>query len=333
MKGSAAKGRTRSAGKQTQKARLTQLVVLDALRSWVFPTAAGVVVFVLYVLYNIDVVDVGVAVTVTGVLALLVVLFFGLRGFFEDIPEGRRVALLAGFAVLWCVATVFPFYRAVNRGTPLFTAELKHGGPPVTVPLHDRPGHYSLFVEGHFLPVQGRENRTATYQIALGHDGSTDRLIEGAFSQEWGSQRVGAGRRSSMVPVMHERTLLLDELEDPEGRDLTLQLKELSAGVRDSVTVRIYPPGAPKAVLIALGVLAVAAALGVDAWREKGSSEGLMGTLTVAALVAVALFRNSSAATPGFPQLIFGALVGAIGGAIGGWALSRLAKPLRKYAQ
>jgi hypothetical protein len=201
------------------------------------------------------------------------------------------------------------------------------------VPLHDSPGHYSLFVEGHFLPAQGRENRTATYQIALGHDGSTDRLIAGTFTQEWGSQRVGSGRRSSMVPVMQERTLILDELDDPDGRDLTLQLKELSAGVRDSVTVRVYPPGIPKAVLIALGVLAVAAALGVDAWREKGSSEGLMGTLTVAALVAVALFRNSSTATPGFPQLIFGALVGAIGGALGGWALSRLAKPLRKYAQ
>ena len=287
----------------------------------------------LYVLYNIEVVDVGVAVTVTGVLALLVVLFFGLRGFFEDVPEGRRVALLAGFAVLWCAATILPFYRAVNRGTPLFTAELKQGGPPVTVPLHDNPGHYSLFVEGHFLPVQGRENRTATYQIALGHDSNTDRLIAGAFTQEWGSQRVGSGRRSSTVPVMQERTLILDELDDPDGRDLTLQLKDLSAGVRDSVTVRVYPPGIPKAVLIALGVLAVAAALGVDAWREKGSSEGLMGTLSVAALGGVALFRNSTAATPGFPQLIFSALVGAIGGALGGWALSRLAKPLRKYTQ
>ena len=333
MKGSTAKSRTRTAARQTQKARLTQLVVLDALRSWVFPTAAGIVIFVLYVLYNIDVVDVGVAVTVTGVLALLVVLFFGLRGFFEDIPEGRRVAWLAGFAVLWCAATIFPFYRALNRGTPLFTAELKHGGPPVTVPLHDKPGHYSLFVEGHFLPVQGRENRTATYQIALRHDGTTDRLIEGAFSQEWGSQRIGAGRRSSVVPVMHEKTLILDEVDDPDGRDLTLQLKELSAGVRDSVTVRVYPPGVPNAVLIGLGVLAVAAALGVDIWREKGRSEGLMGTLTVAALVGVALFRNSTAATPGFPQLIFGALVGAVGGAAGGWALSRLAKPLRKYAR
>jgi hypothetical protein len=332
MKGQAARVR-KSAGKRPQSTRLAQLVVFDALRSWVIPTVAAAVVFVLYVLYNIELVALDVAVTTTGCFALLVVLFFGLRGFFEDLPEGPRLALLAGFAVLWFAVTFYPFYRAVNPGTPLFSTELKHDGPPVTIPLHDKPGHYSLYVLGHFLPAEGRENRTATYHIALGHDGGTDRLLEGNFRQEWGSQRVGSGRRSSLVPVMHESSIVIEPLDDPEGRDLTMQLKDISSGVRDSVTIHIYPPGLPLPVLIGLGVLTVAAALVVDAWRPKGNSEGLMGTLTIAALVAVAVFRGSTAATPGFGQLIVGALVGAIGGALGGWLLARLARPLRKYVQ
>ena len=332
MKGQAARAR-KSAGKRPQSARLTQMVVYDALRSWVIPTVAGVVIFVLYVLYNVELVDAEVAVTVAGSLALLVLLFFGLRGFFEDRPDGRRLALLAGFAVLWCAVTFYPFYRAVNPGTPLYSAELKNNGPPVTIPMHDKPGHYSLYVLGHFLPAEGRENRSATYHIAIGHDGGTDRLLEGTFRQEWGSQRIGSGRRSSLVPVMHESSILVEPLDDPEGRDLTMQLKDIASGVRDSVTIRIYPPGIPLPVLIGLGVLTVAAALVVDAWRPKGTSEGLMGTLTIAALVAVAVFRGSTAVTPGFGQLIIGALVGALGGAIGGSLLARLVRPLRKYVQ
>jgi len=325
--------RRKPAGKQAQSARLTQMVIFDALRSWVIPTVAGIIVFVLYVLYNIELIDPGVAVAATGVLALLVLLFYGLRGFFEEQPEGRRAALLAGFALLWCAVTIYPFYRAVNPGTPLFSTDLKRNAAPVTIPLRDKPGHYSLYVEGHFLPTQGRENRTATYQIALGHDGATDRLLEGTFRHEWGSQRIGSGRRSSMVPVMHESNVVVDELDDQDGHDLTLQLKDISEGVRDSVTVHVYSPGIPKVVLIVLGLLTIAAALGVDTWREKGSSEGLMATLTVAALVGVAVFRNSTSAVPGFPQLVVGAVAGAIGGAIGGWVLSRLARPLRKYVQ
>jgi hypothetical protein len=325
--------RRKPAGKQAQNARLTQMVILDALRSWVIPTIAGVIVFVMYVLYNVELIDPAVAVIVTGVLGLVVLLFYGLRGFFAEQPEGRRAALLAGFALLWCAVTIYPFYRAVNPGAPLFSAEIKQNAAPVTIPLRDKPGHYSLYVEGHFLPTQGRENRTATYHLALGHDGATDRLLEGTFRHEWGSQRVGSGRRSSMVPVMHESNVVVDALDDPDGHDLTLQLKDISEGVRDAVTVHVYPPGIPKLALIALGVLTIAAAMGVDTWREKGSSEGLMATLTVSALVGVAVFRTSTATVPGFPQLIVGALAGAIGGAIGGWALSRLARPLRKYVR
>jgi len=260
-----------------------------------------------------------------------VVLFYGLRGFAEHPLTGPMAAVLIGFAILWSTTTFYPFYRAVNPGTPVFSTKLNRNAAPVTLPLQGKPGRYSVIVEGHFEPAPGRENRTAKYSIALGHDGGTDRVLEGTFNQEWGTQRVGAGRRSSLVPVMHQATQVLDEIDDPGGRDLTAKLTDLSPGVGDEVGVRLYAESVPKSVLIGLGVLAVAGALLLDAWRPKGSGEGLMSTLTIAALLAIVVFRGSAVAAPGFPQLAIAALVGTLAGALASSLLWRLTQPLRRY--
>ncbi len=333
MKAQASKSRAKHAPahKRTQSAPLTRLVILDAIRSWVIPAVAIVAGLVTYVLFSVDLVEESFAVTTVGTLALLAVLFYGLRGFTEGPLARQLAAALAAFAILWSVTTFYPFYRAVNPGTPLFSADLKHNGPAVTLPLHGKPSHYNMIIQGHFLPTEGQANRTATYRIAVGHEGSSERVLEGTFSQEWGTQRVGAGRRSSMVPVMHQTTQALAPLDDPDGNDLTAKLTDLSPGVRDSVTVRIYAESIPKAVLIALGVLAILAAVLIDAWRPKGASEGLMATLTMATLLSVIVFRVSAVATPGFPQLVVAALSGTFVGAIAGSLLWRLTRPLRKY--
>ena len=207
MKGQAARAR-KSAGKRPQSARLTQMVVYDALRSWVIPTVAGVVVFVLYVLYSIELVDADVAVTVAGSLALLVLLFFGLRGFFEDRPDGRRLALLAGFAVLWCAVTFYPFYRAVNPGAPLFSAELKtqrparhHSAARQTRPLQP--------VRSGPLPTGARDGRTAPPRITSPSATTAARIgcWRAPFAKNGAASASGAGRRSSLVPVMHESSI------------------------------------------------------------------------------------------------------------------------------
>lgn len=307
------------------------MVVLDALRTWVVPTVAVAAAFAIFVIYNVGLVEDAFAVTSVGIIALLTVLFFGLRSFLEDGLAESGPAILAGFAVLWSAAAIFPFYRTVNPGTPVFTAQLIHKGPAVTVPLGGQPGHYSLIIEGHFLPAEGRSNRTATYRIAVGHDGGTDRVLQGTLSQTWGSQRIGTGRRSSVVPTMHQITHVHEMLDNPEARDLTLQLTDLSPGVRDSLDVRVYAESVPQWALVALALLAVAGAIVVDARRAKSNSEGWMTTLTVAAFVSIAIFRVSAPVNPGFPQLAVAALMGTLAGALGGGVLWRLSQPLRKY--
>jgi len=333
MKAQASKARgAHAARKSTQTAPLTRMIVLDALRSWVIPTVAMTTGFVIFVLYNVDVVDVDVAVTTVGALALAVTLFYGLRGFFDDDLSPALIGVMTAFVALWGASAVYPFYRVMSPGEPLFQTSLTRSGPAVTVPLRGKPGRYRFIVEDHFLAAtEGRTNRTAAYKIALGHEGTTDRLLEGTFSQEWGSQRVGAGRRSSLVPVMHETTQHLDLIEDPEGRDLTVQLTELSAGVGDHVRLRVYTESISTPILVALGVLAIAVAVLLDGWRPKGVSEGLLSTLSLATLLSVVVFRNSSVATPGFPQLIVASLVGTLAGGVGASLLWRLTQPLRKY--
>jgi small basic protein len=332
MKSNAARSRRpHAARKPVQAAPLTQMAVIDSLRSWVVPTVAAALAFVIFVAYNLGLVDDASAVTSVGIIALLTVLFFGLRSFLSQRLEGKVPFILGGFALLWCAAAMYPFYRTVNPGTPVFATQLVPNGPAVTLPLRGQAGRFSITVEGHFLPAEGRTNRTATYSIALGHDGTTDRVLQGTFSQTWGTQRIGSGRRSSVVPTMHQITQARDTFENPEGRDLTLQLTNVSPGIRDNLDIRVYAENLPQWALILLSVMAVVGAVFIDAWRPKGANEGLMTTLTVAAFVSIAVFRVSTPVNPGFPQLAVAALMGTLAGALGGILLWRLGQPLHKY--
>lgn len=332
MKQQATKARAKQgARKQRPTAPVTRMLVVDALRSWVMPTISVVIGGGVFVVYNIGLVETAPAVTIVGTLCLAVTLFFGLRSFTAHPINARLAAVLIAFVGLWGGAAFYPFYRALNPGAPMFTTELRRDGTPVTVPMQGRAGHYTMIVEGHFPPAQGRQNRSATYHIAVGHGGVTDQVVEGTFKEEWRSQRVGAGRRSSLVPVMSESIQALNPIDDPDGRDLTLKLTDLSADFRDTVTVKIYAGGISDPVLIGLGVLALAGAMLVDAWRPKGESEGLMGTLTAATLLGIATFRASSVTTPGFPQFMIAALVGTLVGALAGSVLWRLTQSLKKH--
>jgi hypothetical protein len=308
----------------------TRLVVGGALRGWVVPIVAVVTGFLAFVLYSASVLREPAAVTTVGMAALLLVLYYGLHNFLQHDLDRGTTATLVIFAVLWTASSGYFFYRAVNPGAPLYSTELVRKGPPVSLPFHGKPGHYSLAIEGHFLPAEGHVNRTAAYKLVLSHDGTRDRVIQGAFSQTWSTQRVGSGRRSSLVPSMREMTLVREAVDNPSGNDLTLQLTNLSPGVRNGITVRLYGGGAPQWVLVAISLLALAGASVVDAWRPKGVNEGLMTAMTVAVIAGVGIFRASSPATPGFPQFAVAALMGTLAGALGGSLLWRLTQPLRR---
>ncbi|MFN8628225.1 MAG: hypothetical protein U0587_19915 [Candidatus Binatia bacterium] len=330
-RGTTARAAAPAASRPIHRPPLTRLVAADALRKWAVPTLTFVLGLGAFILHIAGVIQEAAAVAAVGLAALLTVLFYGLRSFLQRRLDSTTAAGLVTFALLWGTAAGYPLYRAVEPGAPLYSTELTRHGPATTLPLQNRPGHYSLIIEGHFLPEEGHVNRTAAYKLVLGHAGAGERVLQGAFSQTWGTQRVGAGRRSSIVPSLRETTLIREPIDNPSGADLTLQLSELSPGVRDAVTVRVYGGGGPRWVWLVIGLVVLAGAIVVDSLRPKGANEGLMTTMTVATIVAILIFRASSAATPGFPQFAVAALMGTLAGALGGTLLWRLTQPLRRY--
>jgi len=315
--------------KGAQTAPLTRMVVTDALRTWIPPTAAAVVGLVIFVLFNIGIVEEASAVSIVGSLALLLLLFYGVRSFTEQAVPMTVAAALVVFVVLWGTAIYYPFYRTLNPGDPLFTKELARN-QSVTVPLAGKAGHYSVLTEGHFTPVQGQQNRTAVYHIEVGHGGAADTVLEGTFEQEWRQERIGAGRRSSVVPALHQKTRHRNEVDDSDGHDLTLKLADLSAEAGDKVTVRVYDELMPQWLLIALGGITLLSALLVDGFRPKGQHEALTSTLTAATLVGLAVFCKSAPAAPGFPQLIVAAVAGVLVSAVSGFIFARVTQPIRR---
>ena len=86
----------------------------------------------------------------------------------------------------------------------------------------------------------------------------------------------------------------------------------------------------PVRTFCKMGVLAIAAALVVDAWRPKETRESIMAMITVGVLAGIVVFRGA-AALPGFPQLFLGLLAGGVTGAMAAIPLNRLMRPLHNY--
>ncbi|MEI4927193.1 hypothetical protein Q8G50_32260, partial [Klebsiella pneumoniae] len=84
-----------------------------------------------------------------------------------------------------------------------------------------------------------------------------------------------------------ETTLSRNTIEDSDGHDFTLKLVDLSKDVRDTVSVKVFEPGLPTAALIVLGIVVLIGAMALDAWRPRGSGDGLMATITASVLFAV----------------------------------------------
>jgi len=304
-----------------QAVQIRRLVVLDALRSWVVPSVAAGGIFVVWVLTSAELMPMAAGLTVAGGLILFIALHAALRAFIDERTAATRAALVGAFAVAWAGVAFYALYSTVNPPPPLFTSELKAQAPPVTVPLQGVAGSYRIVVEGHFLPSKEQASQSGHYRLRVA-DG-TEKMIEGDFTEGWRRQRLG--RRGS-VPVHTVHALGQHTVDSASGDRLTLELTEVSAGIRDTVTVQVYRAAFSTTLLAAFGALLVAAALVIDAWRGTEPGDALMTMETLAVVLGIAAFRSFAPPRPSFGDLIVNGLLGAIAGVPAGALLWRLTR-------
>ncbi|HVN84276.1 MAG TPA: hypothetical protein VMW17_05465 [Candidatus Binatia bacterium] len=317
-----------SARARTQQQRrsttsLTQLTILDALRTWVVPAVTLPGALIIYVLYNVEMVERELSVTILGVLTLITLVWLGVRGFIHERTSQRTAVIVGAYALMWMAATTVPFLALVDPGSPIFSAPL-HANDTVTLPLENRPGEYRLVVEGAFAPTSGQSTRLAHYRLSL-RGGGGEQSLEGRFSERFLQQRLGR-RGSATVRDLHTATQH-DVVSD--GTPLTLALSELAPiDTINSVTVHLYPERFPKVVFVGVAILLAAGAVVVDAWRSREQTSGLLTTITLGAVFAIAGLRWWGGPHPGFGQLAVEGLIGGVAGSLTAVALDRLVRPL-----
>ncbi|HUI27712.1 MAG TPA: hypothetical protein VL403_16635 [Candidatus Kryptonia bacterium] len=320
--------KTTTAGRRRDRrassATLTQLTILDAVRTWVVPAVTAPLALVLYVLFNVEVIEREAAVSALGLLVIVTVLWIGVRGFISERTGTRLAALLTAYVAVWSIATALPFLAIVNPGPPLFKAPL-HANESVTLPVAGHTESYRLVVEGGFAPSAGQSARLAHYRLTLSGSGSGEQVLEGNFSERFLQQRLGR-RGTATVRDLHTAT---QHSIEAAGQPLMVTLNELAPpDVIASLTIQLFPERFPQLLFLGLGVVLVAASAVVDRWRPRDQTEGLMTTVTLGTLLSIVALRWWGGPHPGFGQLAVEGLLGGVAGSVVAMVLHRIGQPL-----
>lgn len=304
------------------ESQIRRMVVLDALQGMGVPAIAAAGIFVLWVLFNAELLHVGVALSMVGILALFIMAHFGLRNFLSERTSTLVAAGVGVFALAWIVGLGWPLHATINAPPPVFAGELKVNAAPSTVPLNGATGQYRIVVSGHVPQTNDRASHGGHYRIHVNDDANLDSVIEGDFSENWQRQRIG---RRGGLPVRVVHSVTQHRIISSSGHDLSLALAELNGNAGTSVGVEVFMQAVSTTLLAAIGLVLTAAALVVDALRADATREGVMTMETLAAVGGIAAFRAFGAAHAGFGDLLVNGLVGGVPGAAAGALLWRVA--------
>ena len=299
------------------------MLVFERFRGPILPTILIGTMVLLWVLSTVSLVGTPSAVLAIGGLMIALALFMGLRDTVDVRTSGSQACFLAGFAIVLALATFYPLHRGVFLPAPIAAANLRTDGVPLEVHTDGAPGPYRVVVEGHFPYTETRTSQSIHYHLKLDQDATAAAPLQGDFSERWSMARLG--RRGS-APVLIARSSDQHEVE-AGANGFRLELDQLSPPAAHDVSVSVHPDTFPTTALGVLGAALAAAAIVVDAWRSTDGTEGLMTSLTLAALLAAGSFRRFARPHPGLGDLaVFGAAGAILGYALGA-ALWRTAGP------
>jgi hypothetical protein len=324
-----ARAKAKPVARRTQEARIRHLFVLDALRGLSASGIAAAAIFILWVLFNAELLSAGPALTLTGLLGLFIAMHMGLRDFLSEHTPRLVSIVVVVFACAWLAGLGWPLSASINPPPPLFSDELRAGGPSATVPVNGNAGQYRIVVSGHLPQTNEQTGHNGHYRLRVNDGADVDRIVEGDFTENWRRQRIG---RRGGLPVRVVHSVVQHRLTLGGGHDMSLALTELSGNVGSSVHVEVYRQAVSTSVLTAIGIVLAAGALVLDGWRVDAVREGLMTIETLAAFGGVAAFRSFGAANPGFGDLLVNMLIGVVPGAAAGALLWRTAgASLRRF--
>jgi hypothetical protein len=310
------------------------MLAFDAVRDWLVPGIAAVVIVA------------GAALTVTGIVpaprglasvvlaTLVLLLYIGLRPvLIGKKREGR--ALAAGVAAVWLVACYLPFHFRLFPGAPLIeAAQLTSSGAglPLTIPAAGH-GRIDLVLEGRLEHAAGGGAAIPIhFELTVEDEQGAKRLVDGTFDDKLGMRRLG--RRGTAV-VHQTHTSELRVLSNPAQENLRVTQITLEPPSAHPILLTAFAhplPGPLVLGLLAAGLLG--GVLAFDRLGPVGETDGALTLSTAAVMGAAVIFWTSNAVHPDVSTVVGAAIFGgplgfAVGAALWWVAKRAIAAPGR----
>ncbi|MBI5542712.1 MAG: hypothetical protein HY901_02410 [Deltaproteobacteria bacterium] len=231
------------------------------------------------------------------VLAVLVV-----RVALDLVQPGLRYGAFALVLGMACVA-LYPASVALHLGRPSASATLDEGNSTLALPSG---GHYQVLVSGHL--GESRDARI-TYRLKAGEE-----VVDGALERAYMTRRA---RRGAAIQVPEDHDLAAHEIAVPDASpSLTLE-----TGTKAAMLVQAFHI-LPPALVWALMLLVALAGMFLESRAPSN------GTLVMSAVAAGCFGLIIKTATPSSMAwaTLWGALLAAGGGAVGGSILAAIGK-------
>ncbi|MEI8254759.1 MAG: hypothetical protein WCJ30_03720, partial [Deltaproteobacteria bacterium] len=209
--------------------------------------------------------------------------------------------------VIALVAAVFPFAYSIFPPAPSGAVQLPAVGESGTIDLAGTAGTTWITVSGRFVP--GGTGAT-NYFVSVAHDGRTQR-IDGAFRPHAGAP----------LPEMHVLSI-----RGP-GR-YTVRLEQVSAAIAMPLAVALSAKPFSTLILLLLFGTVMVAVLALDTMLFRRGIEPAVAASLMLPMVAAVYFQRNPASTTLGPDLLASAVIGLIGGGIGGELLARVARSI-----
>jgi len=323
MAPSAPRRRTGAAGKRAPQPSIRRLLIADALRSWVPPTAAIAVLAVAMLLDATELVPDGIAAAISAVAVLVLAVFLAVAPLVADEHRGRLPPLVPVAAGV--VATVLLAYPVIVRllpGTPLREIALDAGAKSAVVVARDEASRIDFVVDAHLPLSTDRRDRTLHYDIDLVDDAGTHDHVSGEVGDSWRMRRLG--RRGS-APSHLEHLSVSNAVAVGSGglRIADVTLTGEPHATASAIVYRRRTP--PSAVLYVGAALLVLGTLVFDLWWDPAAGSTTT-MVTASACAGVLVFAAGGAGHPGIRDVIGAVLVGTLVGAPVGGAAAWLAR-------